>query len=99
MFIRIFSLLAVFFFAHFGSIFAAGVPGDIGFNGQYPDGTLASSGFTVIGILTFIQAFLLKVVVPLIVVGTALYIAYELFTAQGDDTKMKKAWKSIAYAA
>jgi hypothetical protein len=42
---------------------------------------------------------LLKVVLPIIVVGWGLYIAYELFGADGDETKMKKAWKSITYAA
>jgi uncharacterized membrane-anchored protein len=39
------------------------------------------------------------VVLPIIVVGASLYIAYELFTAEGDESKMKKAWKSIAYTA
>ncbi len=36
---------------------------------------------------------------PILVVGASLYIAYELFTAEGDESKMKKAWKSIAYTA
>jgi uncharacterized membrane-anchored protein len=35
----------------------------------------------------------------MVVVGASLYIAYELFTAEGDESKMKKAWKSIAYTA
>ena len=42
---------------------------------------------------------LLKVVLPIIVVGASLYIAYELFTADGDESRMKKAWKSVAYTA
>ncbi len=42
---------------------------------------------------------LLKVVLPIVVVGASLYIAYELFTAEGDESKMKKAWKSVAYSA
>jgi hypothetical protein len=33
------------------------------------------------------------------VVGASLYIAYELFSAEGDETKLKKAWKSVAYTA
>jgi hypothetical protein len=35
-----------------------------------------------IGILTLIQSVLLKVVLPVIVVGASLYIAYTLFTAE-----------------
>lgn len=50
-------------------------------------------------ILTLIQSILLKVVLPVIVVWASLYIAYELFTADGDESKLKKAWKSIAYTA
>lgn len=38
-------------------------------------------------------------VLPVVVVGASLYIAYELFTAEGDETKLKKAWKSVAYTA
>lgn len=36
---------------------------------------------------------------PIVVVGAGLYIAYQLFTAEGDETKLKRAWKSIAYTA
>lgn len=50
-------------------------------------------------ILTLIQSILLKVALPVIVVGASLYIAYELFTADGDESRLKKAWKSIAYTA
>jgi hypothetical protein len=73
---------------------------DIGFNGDISNGSiLKSSGNTFISILTLIQSVLLKVVLPIIVVGASLYIAYELFTAEGDESKMKKAWKSVAYTA
>lgn len=50
------------------------------------------------GILSLIQWILLKLVLPIIVVWAAIYIAYQLFTAEGDETKMKKAWKSVAYS-
>lgn len=52
-----------------------------------------------IKLLTILQVILLKVVLPVVVVGASLYIAYELFTAEGDETKLKKAWKSVAYTA
>ena len=57
------------------------------------------SDVNLIQVLTLVQSVLLKVVLPIIVVGASLYIAYELFTAEGDESKMKKAWKSIAYTA
>ena len=41
----------------------------------------------------------MKVVLPIVVVGGSLYIAYELFTADGDETKMKRAWKSVTFTA
>lgn len=53
----------------------------------------------IVMILTLIQSFLLKVVLPLVIIGGSLYIAYELFLAEGDESKMKKAYKSIAYSA
>jgi uncharacterized membrane-anchored protein len=52
-----------------------------------------------VNILTLIQVILLKVILPVVVVGASLYIAYELFTAEGDEAKLKKAWKSVAYTA
>lgn len=52
-----------------------------------------------ISLFTLAQSVLLKVVLPIVVIGASLYIAYELFTAEGDETKMKKAWKSVAYSA
>ena len=48
-----------------------------------PNGSWFSGGsMTLIGILTMIQSFLLKAVLPLVVVGTALYVAYHLLTAE-----------------
>ena len=73
---------------------------DIGFNGAVPDGSILKwNGTTLISILTLVQSVLLKLVLPIVVVGASLYIAYELFTAEGDESKMKKAWKSVAYTA
>lgn len=61
--------------------------------------SILSGWNSIIWVITIIQSFLLKVVLPIVVVGASLYIAYELFTAEGDESKMKKAWKSIAYTA
>ena len=36
---------------------------------------------------------------PVIVIGAMLYMAYELFTADGDEAQMKKAWKSFTFSA
>ena len=74
---------------------------DIGFSWGVPDGSILNSrgSTTLISLLTLVQSVLLKVVLPIIVVGASLYIAYELFTAEGDESRMKKAWKSVAYTA
>jgi hypothetical protein len=45
-----------------------------------------------------IVSILLKIVLPIIVIGVALYSAYELFTAEGDESKMKRAWKSFTFS-
>lgn len=58
----------------------------------------ASTQDGIMGILIFIQSILLKIVLPVVVVGSSLYIAYELFTAEGDESKLKTAWSSIGYA-
>jgi uncharacterized membrane-anchored protein len=58
---------------------------------------MTGSGIKPVQILTLIQSVLLKVMLPVIVIGASIYIAYELFTAEGDESKMKKAWKSIVY--
>jgi len=36
---------------------------------------------------------------PVIIIGVSLYIAYQLFTADGDETQMKKAWKSLTFSS
>lgn len=72
---------------------------DIGFQWQAPEWTIMNGSKSVINVLSIIQSVLLKVVLPIVVVGTALYVAYELFTADGDESKMKKAWKSLVYSA
>lgn len=52
-----------------------------------------------IDLLSFAQSVLVKVVLPLVVVGAFLYIAYELLTAEGNEEKMKKAWKAVTFSA
>ncbi len=74
---------------------------DIRFSDNLPIGSIAlpvvegEKGIN--AILVLVQSILLKVVLPLVLVGLGLYIAYELFTAQGDADKMKSAWKSVVY--
>lgn len=55
--------------------------------------------WSLISLLSFVEEILLKVALPLVLVGTFLYLAYQLLTAEGDETKMKKAWKGVAYSA
>lgn len=62
-----------------------------------PGSPEGSDGIT--GVLMLIQNILITVVLPLVVIGSAFYIALLLFTAQGDETQMKQAWKAIAYTA
>lgn len=57
-----------------------------------------SSGDGLVDVLIFIQNVLLKLVLPLVAVGSALYIAYLLFNAEGDESKMKQAWTAVVYA-
>ena len=52
----------------------------------------------VIHFLAFIQKILLQVILPLVAVGCGLSIAYDLFTADGDETKMKQAWTAVLYS-
>lgn len=52
----------------------------------------------VIHFLAFIQKILLQVILPLVAVGCGLYIAYDLFTADGDEAKMKQAWTAVLYS-
>jgi hypothetical protein len=72
---------------------------DIGLGPWSSDTSLIQESMTLIGVLSLIQSILLKVVLPILVVGTALYVAYLLFTADGDETKMKQAWKSVTFSA
>lgn len=82
------------------TVFGADVPTDIGFHGEYPESTiLDGDGMTVVGVLALIQSLLLMVGLPVIIIGGWLYAAYELFTAEWDETKMKKAWKSVTFSA
>lgn len=60
-------------------------------------GALDISGWSLEDILAYIERFLLQAVLPITVVGVSLYIAYQLFTAEGDEARMKKAFKSLAY--
>ncbi len=55
--------------------------------------------FTLIRILSYGEEILIKVVLPLVVIGVSLYVAYELLTAEGDEAKMKKAWKTVSFSA
>lgn len=48
--------------------------------------------------MTIIQKVLLQLVLPIVAVGCGLYIAYTLFTADGDESKMSAAWKAILYS-
>lgn len=56
-------------------------------------------GFTLVGILTRLESILLNAVTPIVAIGLGLYIAYELFTADGDESANKKAWKALTYGA
>lgn len=97
---RIFLFIASFPIFIYKTIFAISEY-DMGFKDGWPSSSILSSdgSVTPIAILTIIQSFLLKVVLPIVIVGASLYIAYELFTADGDEAKLKRAWKSVAYSA
>ena len=62
-----------------------------------PDGLILDPDYSVIDVFSLVQEFLLKAVLPLVVAGTTLYIAYHLLTAEGDEARMKQAWKSLGY--
>lgn len=59
----------------------------------------SGNGWWLIELLGKAEEFLLKVALPLVIIGTALYIAYELFLAEWNEEKVKKAWKSLTYWA
>lgn len=97
--IWIFALLlsSMLVYTHVG---ATSVPPEIWFQpDDYPEGTLIKGEMDIIMVLSLIQSILLKVILPIVLIGGSLYIAYELFTAEGDETKMKKAWKSVIFSA
>jgi Type IV secretion system pilin len=58
-----------------------------------------ASGWTFYDVLALIEGFLLKVALPLVIVGTFLYVAYKLFLAEGNEEENKKAWKAVTYAS
>ena len=51
-----------------------------------------------VDILSLAESFLLKVALPLVIIGTFLYVAWELLTAEGNEEKMKKAWKTLTFS-
>lgn len=63
------------------------------------DMTNDNNSDALVGILSLIQGILLRVVLPLVAIGVMIYVAYELLTAEGDDEKLKNAWKSIVYGS
>lgn len=90
--------LSVIFFTFISETKAA-APGWFLLNAGNSNGFIVDNNLTFIQILTLIQWFLLKALLPVVLIGASIYIAYELFTAEGDEAKMKKAWKSVAYSA
>ena len=65
-----------------------------------PDNSLIKQeNLWIIDILSYIESFLLKVALPLVTIGAFLYVAFELLTAEGNEEKMKKAWKVVTYSA
>lgn len=54
---------------------------------------------TLIDLLSRAATILLYGVTPVVVVGVGLYIAYQLLTTEGDESKNKQAWKSLTYGA
>lgn len=92
----LFTLIAILF--SLNSVFAETY--ENGFWKEKPQWTALDAWWlTLIWALSIIQAFLLKVVLPVVVIGSSLYIAYELLTADGDEAKMKQAWKSVTFSA
>jgi hypothetical protein len=70
--------------------------------GIQPDTALLpkwGKSFGLLEILSIAEEFLLKVALPLVIIGSSLYVAYELFLAEGNEEKVKKAWKSLTYGA
>ncbi|MDD2694189.1 MAG: hypothetical protein PHY14_04670 [Candidatus Gracilibacteria bacterium] len=59
----------------------------------------SGNGWTLEMVLSYIEKVLVRGAVPLIITGVTLYIGYQLMTAEGDEEKMKKAFKSLTYGA
>jgi hypothetical protein len=98
----LFLLIFCFSCCSIATLFAAATPpSEIGFGGTwYPPGTIIDNwNVEIISVLSFVQGLLLKLMLPIVVIWGSLYIAYELFTAEWDETKMKKAWKSVVFTA
>ena len=55
--------------------------------------------WTFTDVLAFIEWMLLKVVLPVVIVGAWLYIAYKLFLAEWNEEENKKAWKALTFAS
>ncbi len=51
-----------------------------------------------VSLLSTIQKILLRLVLPVVAVGCGIYIAYNLFTAEGDESKMATTWRAILYS-
>lgn len=67
-------------------------------NSEFISISAGGSDGGIIAVLSLIQNLLLKLVLPLVAVGCGLYIAYVLFTAEGDEGKMKTVWTAVAYS-
>lgn len=60
---------------------------------------ITKTNWNIIDVLSYIESFLLQVILPLIVVWVFLYVAFELLTAEGNEEKMKKAWKVVTFSS
>lgn len=56
------------------------------------------AGDPMVSLLSTIQKILLRLVLPVVAVGCGIYIAYNLFTAEGDESKMATTWRAILYS-
>lgn len=91
-FITIFLLLAA------PTLFAANTPDELKLGSG--NGSIFSwVDVQLVSLLTLIQSLLVKLILPIVIIWGSLYIAYELFTADGDEARLKKAWRSVAYSA
>ncbi len=80
-------------------LFASGID-DVLFQKNIDGSIFRDSGsWTLMSFFSYAEEILLRLVLPLVAVGVSIYIAYTLLTAEGDEEKMKKAWKSLSYSA